>query len=50
MMGNRETGYDKSDMRAEDTMILAFRGNPRHGTALGGGDHHTVRARCVSLP
>jgi hypothetical protein len=36
---------------AGDTMILAFSGNPRHGTALGAGGIITGRVpRCVSLP
>ena len=36
---------------AGDTMILAFTGNPRHGTALGAGGIITGPVpRCVSLP
>jgi hypothetical protein len=36
---------------AGDTMILAFSGNPRHGTALGTGGIITGPVpRCVSLP
>jgi hypothetical protein len=36
---------------AGDTMILAFSGNPRHGTALGaGGIIAGPVPRCVSLP
>ena len=41
----------KGGIPAGDTMILAFSGNPRHGTALGAGGIITGRVpRCVSLP
>ena len=41
----------KGGIPAGDTMILAFSGNPRGGTALGAGGIITGRApRCVSLP
>jgi hypothetical protein len=41
----------KGGIPAGDTMILAFSGNPRHGTALGAGGIITGRVpHCVSLP
>jgi len=41
----------KGGIPAGDTMILAFSGNRRHGTALGAGGIITGRVpRCVSLP
>jgi len=41
----------KGGIPAGDTMILAFSGNPEHGTALGAGGIITGRVpRCVSLP
>ena len=41
----------KGGIPAGDTMILAFSGNPRHGTALGAGGIITGPVpRCVSLP
>ena len=41
----------KGGIPAGDTLILAFSGNPRHGTALGEGGIITGRVpRCVSLP
>ena len=41
----------KVGIPAGDTMILAFSGNPRHGTALGAGGIITGPVpRCVSLP
>ena len=41
----------KGGIPAGDTMILAFSGNPDHGTALGAGGIITGPVpRCVSLP
>ena len=41
----------KGGIPAGDTMILAFTGNPRSGTALGAGGIITGRVpRCVSVP
>jgi hypothetical protein len=41
----------KGGIPAGDTMILAFSGDPRHGTALGAGGIITGPVpRCVSLP
>ncbi len=41
----------KGAIPARDTMILAFSGSPRHGTALGAGGIITGPVpRCVSLP
>ena len=51
--GNRSVTVKlgKGGIPAGDTMILAFSGNPRHGTALGAGGIITGRVpRCVSLP
>lgn len=60
MVGTRVTGHGhrsvtvkigKGGIPRGDTMILAFSGNPRHGTSLGEGGIITGRVpRCVSLP